>query len=296
MRTIQVPDLWDKGGLSIAHLPLPEELIAGLIKRKTADGELILIPNGADHILPGDQVTVVGEAKVMHQLHQIFRSKSNKVKSVMLAGGSSVAIHLSNLLLEQKIDVRLIEKDLSRAELLAELLPGATIINRDGRDPQILKSEQVQLADAFIACTHFDETNLLIGGLAKKFGAEKVIAQVTSKELVPIFEKLGVIPALSPRVAVANRILSILDEETTLSVRSLSADAAKIVELKISPSSKAIGVPLSDLKLPKGILIAVIESSGKVLIGRGNRVLYPDDIVIAICSSAQIPVLQGLLH
>lgn len=296
MRTIQIPDLWDQGGVPICKLALPEELIAGLIRRKMAQGEQVLIPHGDDHILPGDQVTLVGEAKVMHRLHEIFRSADTRIRSIVLVGGSSVAVHLTHFLCQQKISVRIIEKNLARCEELAEQLPHATIINRDGRDSQLLSSEKVEDADALVSCTHFDETNLLIAALAKQLGCPKVIAQITDGHLTPILEKVGVIPALSARVNVANRILSILDEETTLSIASLSCDAAKIVELKVSPSSKLVGIPLSDLDLPKGLLIAVIENQGRVMIGRGNRILCPEDIVIAICHPLQVPKLQQLFH
>lgn len=296
MRTIQIPDLWDKGSIPIHKLMLPEDLIAGLIRRKLIDGEKILIPHGGDFILPGDQVTVVGEAKAMHHLHEIFHSPDIQVDSIILVGGSPVAAHLTHALCQQKINVRIIEKNTFRCEELAELLPNATIINRDGRDPQLFRSERVQDADALVSCTHFDETNLLIASLAKQLGCPKAIAQITDGRLTPILGKVGVVPALSGRVNVANRILSILDEETTLSVTSLSCDAAKIVELKVAPSSKVVGIPLSDLDLPKGLLIAVIESQGRVTIGRGNRILRPEDIVIAICHPVQIPKLQQLFH
>ncbi len=296
MRTIQIPDLWDKGGIPISQLELPKELIAGLIRRKNESEDAVLIPHGEDHILPGDQLTVVGEAKVMHHLHDIFHSPKTETRSVIIVGGSPVAVHLSHSLCGQKIHVRLIEKSIQRCEELAELLPSATIINRDGRDAQLLRSERVQDTDALVSCTHFDETNLMIAALAKELGCPKAIAQITNGQIVPILEKTGVLPALSPRVNVANRILSILDEETTLRVASLSCDTVKIVEMKVAPTSKAVGIPLSDLDLPKGLLIAVIESRGKVSIGRGTCVLCPEDIVIAICHPIQIPKLQQLFH
>ncbi len=296
MRTIQIPEKWDKGGVSISKLNLPDDLIAGLIRRRTSAEETVLVPHGHDHILPGDQLTVVGEAKVMHRLHEIFHSPETRTRTVILVGGSALAVHLTHYLCQQKIHVRIIEKNEARCEELASLLPHATIINRDGRDPQLLRSERVQDADAFVSCTHFDETNLMIAALAKEVGCPKSIAQITNGQILPILEKVGVLPALSPRVNVANRILSILDEETTLSVASLSCDAAKIIEMRVSPTSKVVGIPISDLDLPKGMLIAVIERQGRVMIGRGNRVLCPEDIVIAICHPIQIPKLQQLFH
>jgi len=39
MRTVCIPDRWDQGGTFIRDLRLPEDLIAGLIRRKMADGE-----------------------------------------------------------------------------------------------------------------------------------------------------------------------------------------------------------------------------------------------------------------
>lgn len=296
MRTIQIPDHWDKGGLPISKLSLPDELIAGLIRRKMATGDSVLIPHGNDHILPGDQLTVVGESKVMNKLHEIFHSFQTETRSVILVGGSSVALHLAKYLSQQKIYVKIIEKDCHRCEELAEVLPDATIINRDGRDPQVFRSERIQDADAFVSCTHFDETNLMIAALAKEIGCPKSIALITSGQILSLLDKVGVLPALSPRVNVANKILSILDKETTLSVASLSSDAAKIVEMKVSPTSKVVGIPLSDLDLPKGLLIAVIESRGHVMVGRGSKVLCPEDIVIAICNPVQIPKLQQLFH
>jgi trk system potassium uptake protein TrkA len=296
MRTIQIPDHWDRGGTPIAKLTLPEELIAGLIRRKMVEGEKTLIPHGEDHILPGDQLTVVGEAKVMQHLHEIFQAPEHKTKSVILVGGSSVAVHLTHFLCQHKISVRIIEKHATRCLELADLLPKATIINRDGRDPELLRSERVQDVDALISCTHFDETNLLITALAKQLGCPKAIAQITNRQLMPILEKVGVLAALSGRVNVANRILSILDEERTLSIASLSGDAAKIIELKVASSSKVVGVPISHLNLPKGLLIAVIESQGRVTVGKGNRVLQADDIIVAICHPLQIPKLQQLFY
>ncbi len=296
MRTIVIPDHWDQGGSPIRELRLPEELIVGLIRRKLQEGDKILVPNGNDHILPGDEVTVVGESKIIHKLHEIFHSPEHQVRSIILVGGTPIAVHLTHFLTQQRIAVRIIESSSARCEELSELLPSATIINRDGKDLQILLSERVQDVDALVSCSNSDETNMLVAALAKQGGCKKAIALITDDSYTPILEKIGVLPALSAHVNVANRLLSILHEETILSIASLSKTQAKIVELKVSPSSRLVGIPLSDLNLPKDLLIAVIENQGRVMVGRGNRILCAEDIVIAICHPQQIPQLQQLFH
>lgn len=293
MRTISIPERWDQGGSFIRDLDLPETLIAGLIRRKTADGEKIIFPHGDDHILPGDELTVVGEAKIMHRLHELFHFPEFRVRSIVLFGGTAVAEHLAYFLAHQHVFVRIVEADEKRCEELAKRLPHATIINRDGSDPQLFHSERIQDADAIVSCTPNDGANFLIASLGKELGCKKAIALISDANYSPLLKKAGILPALSAQINVANRILSIVHQETILSVASLCQDQAKIVELKISPSSSLLGIPLSDLKLPNDLLIAVIESRGKVMIGRGNRILSPDDTVIAICPPHQIPQLPS---
>jgi len=296
MRTIPIPERWDRGGSSIRDLSLPDELIVGLLRRKMAEGETILFPHGEDHILPGDEATFIGEARTMHRLHEIFHLPTHRVQSIVLVGGTEVAEHLAYSLSSHKIGVRIFDINEKRCEELAERLPEATLINRDGCDAQVLRSEQIQDADAIVSCTHDDGTNFLTASLAKELGCKKAVALIGDTSFAPLLEKTGVIPVLSVQINVANRILSILHEETILSVSSLSQNLAKIVELKVAPSSPFVGIPLSDLKLPKDLLIAVIQSRGRVMIGRGNRILSPDDTVIVICHPERIAQLPSYFH
>ena len=296
MRSVPIPLHWKKGDVPIKDLRLPEDLIVGLIRRKPNGAEQILFPHGDDRIQPGDEVTLIGEANRMNELHELFHLPERRIKSVILVGGSEVALHLSRLLLQQKISVRIIEKNPSRCRILADLLPQATIINRDGKDPSLLEEESVEAADVLVSCTSDDGANFLIASMALHLGCPKAIALDSDPAYIPLFEKAGVIPATAARVNMANRLLAILHEHTILSVSSVSNDAAKIVELKVSPSSALVGKPLANLHLPKDLLIAVIENRGKVMIGRGGSILCPDDIVIAICSNHQLEQLQELFH
>jgi len=298
MRSLKIPDRWDKGGISLKDLSLPTDFIVGLIRRKTAEGEAILIPRGDDHILPGDEVTIVGKAHNMHRISEVFKTAENKIRSVILFGGSSIAEHLAFLLGEQKISVRIIEKEETKCHELANKLPHATILNRDGKDLHFLHSEGVETSDAFVSCTENDEENFLVAALAGQLNCPKPIALLNDATYTQIFEKVGVVPASSSRVKIANRILSILHEESILSVGSLCCDAAKIIELKVAPSSPLIGIPLADLgsRLPKDFLIAMIENRGNISIGSGIQTLSPHDTVIAICHPQRIPEIPPLFH
>ncbi|MDP1608366.1 MAG: Trk system potassium transporter TrkA [Chlamydiales bacterium] len=296
MRTILIPHAWDKAHVPIQELDLPEHLIVALIHRHQEGQIEDIIPHGSDYLLPGDEATLIGESALMNQLHKIFHIEEKKVRSIILVGGSTIAVHLASFLLRQHIQVRIIEADPSRCLELADLLPESTIINRDGRDSSLLLAERVQDADALVACLEEEGTNFLIASLARKLGCIKSIALISDPALAPLLEKLEVIPALSAKASLTNKMLSLIHKETLLSVTPLTHSCNKIAELQVGPDSRIIGIPLADLRLPKNLLIAVIEQQGKVSIGRGNSFLSPHDIAIAICQPEHINHLQHIFH
>jgi trk system potassium uptake protein TrkA len=287
MRTVKIPDHWNQSHVPIKEMRLPKGLIAGLIRRK----DQILFPHGEDVIQAGDLATLIGETKIMNELHHLFAIAERKIKSVIIVGGSEIAIHLSHLLLKQHIAVKIIEKSKDRCKELADLLPNATIIHRDGSDFAALREENIAMSDALVSCTEEEGTDYLISSMAKLLGCPKSISLVGNPASIPLFEKADVIPALASHVNVVNQILSI---NAAVTVDSLSHDEAKIVELKLSPSSKLIGKPIADLNLPEDFLIATIENHGKVMIGNGSSILCPDDTIVAICSPHRLEQLHHL--
>ena len=196
MRTITIPLKWKKGDVPIKDLRLPQGLIAALIRRE----QQILFPHGSDFILPGDEVTLIGETKIMDDLHEYFHIAEQRIKSVLLVGGTEVSLHLSYLLMQRNISVRIIEKDPVRCKELADLLPLATIINRDENSRLLLTEENIETTDALVSCTSNDGTNFLISSMAAFLGCPKSIALVGDPAYIPLFEQAKVIPAISARV------------------------------------------------------------------------------------------------
>jgi len=91
-------------------------------------------------------------------------------------------------------------------------------------------------------------------------------------------------------------VLALIHGEKTISVASLFDNQANVLELKVSKDSQLIGIPLSKLstKLPKEMLIAAIENRGRVMIGKGNRIISPNDTIILITSPEHVSTLQEI--
>jgi trk system potassium uptake protein TrkA len=296
MRTILIPDTWNKKDIPLKNLTLPKELIISLIRRKTDDKEEIIFPKGDDYILPSDEITIVGEFNEMYNLSTIFNYKETKIKSAVLAGGSSIALSLAKILEKLNIKTKIIEKNEKRCQVLADLLPNTTIINQDATNVEFLHSEEIKKTDIFISCTTQDQVNVLTSLLAKQIGCPNILAVISDINISPILRKLNIHYTLSEKVNLANRILSIIHSEKIISVASLCENQAKVLEIKVSEESKLVGIPLSDLRihLPKNLIIAAIENKGKVMIGKGDRIISTNDTLIIVCSPEDVNELKDI--
>jgi trk system potassium uptake protein TrkA len=293
MRTVVIPENFKHAGIPLSTIGISDHLLIGLIRRNNK----LIFPKGHDHLLPGDEATLIGETHVMHTLPEFFGAAKTSVASVVIVGGSGITIHLCRLLEEQKIHVKIIEQDEAKCEKLAKLFPKATVMNHDGCDFAFLQEEGVESADLFVACTQSHETNILSAALAKQAGCKQVIALVSDESSLPLLKQLGISHALSEKASLARQIHAIIDNDAIVSVASLYDNQAKIMELKISSGSNLVGSPLSDLRasFPNNFIIAMIENRSGVLVPKGNTILTPGDTAIVICSPDSISEMQKIL-
>ena len=284
MRTIEIPKDWKEKQTKIVDLALHQNLLVGLIWR---DGALIF-PKGSDHIAAGDEVTFIGETKVMLGLDAFFGMPEKKSRRVTLFGGTAVALELAQILEEQKIEVQIIEPNEAQCKELAEALPYATILNQEITEASLER-------DAFVACTSSTETNILAGALAQHAGCDPVIALVSeAKKYAPLLKKVGITQIASERESIAKRIQSMVHTEDIVAISSLYDNRAKIVEVKVSPDSRIVGIPIANLRasLPSDFLIALIYNRGRVMIAKGSHILSPEDTVIIICGPKALIELE----
>jgi trk system potassium uptake protein len=297
MRTIVIPENYRDSGKSLAQVHLDDDLLVGLIRRKIEDGKkAIIFPKGQDQLLPGDEATIVGKSAAMDDLNRIFGISKKAINSAVVIGGSGVARHVVQRLIERKIKVKIIEPDEKRCEELAHLFPSAIILNHEGTDLDFLVEERVEASDIFITCTHSHETNILAAILGKQAGCREVIALVSDESVIPLLQRLEISYALSERECITRRIQLILHDETFISWASLYDNQAKVMEVKISSDSHLVGMPISDLSasLPKNLLIAMIKNQNGVIIPKGSNVLAPGDTAIVICGPESIEEMEKL--
>lgn len=302
LRTIIVPQTWRKGDKTLSELELPPGMMIGLICRHDShagakpEEKHVIFPHGDDHILPGDEVTVIGETEVVTESHQFFGLTLHPIKSAVIIGGSRTALNLAKILEKRAISVRIIEKDYNRCCEITEQLRQITVINHDGADLDFLRSEKVSQADVLVVSTHNDEVNVMTGLLGKEAGCENVVVQLSNTGYIPIVNRLGISHTASPRIIASNKILALALSEAVTSMVSLHENQAEIMEIHVSIDSKVAGIPISELgpMLPRDFLIAVIQNRGRVMIADGDKIISPGDNVIVVSNPRYLRELEDI--
>lgn len=277
----------------LMDIDIPDSCLIVGISRK---GRMI-VPGGADLILPGDTVYLIGHVDSIKRFAaRLKRRRPQNVSSVMILGGGRIGYYLAEKLCSAGLKPKIIEQHPERCRELAEGLPDALVLQGDGSDIELLKREGIRETDGFVAVTGFDEENLLVSLLAKQLGAKQVIAKVSRPDYTPLIEQLGVDAAISPRLIMASAILRYIRGGRLLSLVLLLNGQAEVIELILHPGSRTVGKPLSKIGLPKGIIIGAVKRDSQIIIPKGDVVLEGNDRLVVFSVGHHASAIDGMLN
>ncbi|MFV0361976.1 MAG: Trk system potassium transporter TrkA [Suipraeoptans sp.] len=260
------------------------------------------IPDGDFVLERGDVLHIIASHQTLEEFFATIGKRVRKVKNVMICGGSHVSYYLSRQLLKMGMSVKIVEKNADRAEYLCENLPKATIINGDAGDPDLLKEEGIENADAIVCLTGMDEENIIMSLYAMNLGVEKVIAKINDDSRVEMVEGLGIYSTVSAKSATADEIISyvraISNSQGSANVQTvykLVGERVEAAEFVIHDDAKYIDVPLRDLKTKNNSLIACIARDGKIIIPDGMDTIKARDSVVVVTVEQGIDDFSDIL-
>lgn len=259
------------------------------------DGE-VTIPNGSFVPQVGDKLYLIGRPTSLDQFFRLLGRYSPKVKTVFIVGGGKISVYLTAILEKMKMRVKIVELSEKRCRLVSEMMPHTTVICGDGTDQELLESERMSAADAFVALTDRDEDNLIISLYAMQQGMHKVVTKCNRQNYTGIARAVGLDSVISPKLITAAQILQLVrgmqnSQGSVMNTLYRIADGkTEAMEFTVGPSTRHLNVPLRDLHLHKGILIAVIMRDGEIIIPEGSSCIQEGDSVIII--SRDRPILD----
>ncbi len=204
------------------------------------------------------------------------------VMKVVILGAGRRGIRLARHLVEEKKDVVIIDHravDVDNAMSNVDCLG----VVASGTDVEELRNTGIEDADAFIALTGSDETNLVSCGLVSaEFKIPITIAAVRNITYTAEDRKsnmLGITHIVNPSQAVAGRIFSDIDRGLYSDIISFENMSLVLYNIYIDKKSKFKNVPLKKLRnlLPGQFVVAAISNAKEVLVPTGDTVIQEGD-------------------
>ncbi|MEW5939364.1 MAG: NAD-binding protein [Chloroflexota bacterium] len=216
---------------------------------------------------------------------------------VVIAGGGRTGARLANLLLNQNYKVRLIENRRNLLSRLHQELPTEAIYEGNPIEPATLEQAGVRDAHVLAAVASEDTSNLVICFLAKTmFGVPRTIARVNNPNNAWLFGgKFKVDVALNSADVLAHLIQEEMSLGDMMTLFKIRRGRYAVVEEKVPPGAKAIGIPLKDMGLAEYCVVAAIIRDGKMTLPRGDSTFQENDEIIAVASPEGAQKLADLL-
>ncbi len=282
--------------LTSRHSDLPKVLYCAVER----DGEVV-IPGGDFTIVPGDRVHVAADMITVTAFFRHIGRSAKPVKDVMILGGGRISYYLAKMVEKMGIRVAMFEHNPEKAKVLSEQLPHADIIEGDGTDQDLLEQENLAGMDAFIALSDRDEENLMTGLYAKTHGVPKVVVKTNRYAYKDVIANLGLENQVSPRIITCNTLLRYVRARvnargtTIQKLYRLVDGKAEALEFIAKKGDPYIGIPLKNLSVRKGALVAIILHKGKVIVPFGDDVIDAGDNVVIISTASGISDLNEVI-
>lgn len=248
--------------------------------------EITKIPGGSDMFMPNDRIFIVVPKNKIDDAIKMFGKENQTVDDVMILGGGQTGYLIAREL-ENDYNVKIIESNAEASSELAERLQKSLVIKGDGLDINLLALEGIIDMDAFISVTGDDETNIVACLMAKHLRVPKIISLINKTEYSPIIPTIGIDAYISKQMLTVNSILKFIRRGHIVSVASIPGTPVEAIELIPKEGSKITRKQISEVKIPKNVILGAVLRGDKVFIPMGNsRIEAGDKVVLFALPSA----------
>ena len=219
------------------------------------------VPGRDERIRKGDLVYLFGDMEAIERISAKLDEKMPaSIKKIVIFGANTLAQKIAKALLDKKLDIKMIEKDISHCKTASELLQDrVTIINSAYEDQRLFEEEGLKNADMIIAASHDDEKNIVKCIEAKEYGIEKVVAVNNDKAYYNLMHKMGVVVVRGSKAGAHYAILEKISSSSIVTQRHFCGGSGILFMRKIYPNSELIGKKPREAKIGTSIVLLLRE-------------------------------------
>ena len=276
------------------HMPHIDCRIISILRN-----DKLIRPQGSTIIEAGDEITFICATEHIKAVMSELQRLEKTYKRIMIVGSGNIASGVAKQL-EDKYQVKLIERDGEKAKVLAERLSKTLVFHGDASDQNLLFEEHIESVDVFLSLSADDEANIMSALLAKRLGAKKAMVLIQRMEYINLIQGGTIDIAVSPQQATISALLGHVRKGDIKNVASLRHGTAEAIELVVhgdATTSNVVGRQIGDIKLPVGAMIAAILRKNEVIIARRQVAIEEgDNVIVYINDKKSVSEIEKLFQ
>ena len=282
-------------GLMLSHLRLLFPTTPMLVVAIRRDGTW-RVPFGDDEIRAGDLVYFAMDPAELDNVLVLLDQVRGAERRVMIAGATRIGVNLARRLEAEGVSVALIDQNREACERAAAELDATLVIHGSPSDRELMAAEGADRVVGFVACTDRHEENVVACMLAGRMGAAHTFAVVDNPALGELTGELGIDAIISPRLLSVSLALQFARKGRVTAVAALLEDSVEVFEVEATAGSRLVRSPLSDLGLPRGMLVVAVQRGERIFIPGGSDRIEAADHVVIVTTAKTASRLDDVLE
>jgi trk system potassium uptake protein TrkA len=212
---------------------------------------------------------------------------------VIIMGCGRVGSELSNALADSEHDVAIIDKN---PEAFHAYPPGeaARQIVGLGFDRDVLEDAGIKDADAFVAVSSGDNSNIVSARVALEYyHVPRIIARIYDSRRAEIYERLNIPTVATTRWGVKQIQLMLLHDREEIRETLGGGD---LLRLRVPVPPHLAGKPASAIEVEGKILVAGVSRGGGGFLPTDSATLQAGDYLILMITKEGMELVDGLLE
>jgi len=257
----------------------------------------IFVVRADDQVIDGDEVFFVAARADVQRTIGIFGRENVNAERVVIVGAGNIGLRVAQAIeTERTRRAKLIERDRARAEHAADHLERTQVLHGDALTEEILAEANVGDADALVAVTDDDRTNLLACALAHEAGCPIGIALSKDPLFDRIAEPLGVDALINPRATTVSSILRHVRRGKVRAVYSVGGGEAEVIEAQVMATSPIAGKRLRDIGFPAGSIVGAVKTQSGMVRPSGDTLISVGDVLVVFAVRDAVRKVEGMFR
>ena len=217
---------------------------------------------------------------------------------IVVVGGGRTGRRITELATADQHEVAVVEEDEELAGALSVDFD-CLVLHGDAASRPLLEEAGVPEADALIATTDDDATNLMVMMMGREMGVPQLLSSISDPGHGPLFEDLGVHRVKSPHRLSGTRFYRAVHRPHVRDFMALG-NGAEIVEIALEAGAPLAGKTLEEAGrqglLSEDVIVVAINRGHELHVPKGKTTLQVGDTVTVLASEGVTDALMEIFE